>query len=75
MGACVMFAVIQENRLLGTGDTPLEAWIVAYEALGRPLNFALQAMQMSVACEAGVVYQFELFSIYLLGASDLYDKI
>ena len=33
-----MFAVIQENRLLGMGDTPLEAWIAAYEALGRPLG-------------------------------------
>ena len=75
MGSRVMFAVIQDTRLLGIGETPLDAWIGAYEALGRPLNFSLQAMQMSVACEAGVVYQFELFSIYLLGASDLYDKI
>ena len=52
MGSGVMFAVIQDTRLLGIGETPLEAWIAAYETLGRPLNFALQAMQMSVACEA-----------------------
>ena len=74
MGACVMFAVIQENRLLGTGDTPLEAWIVAYEALGRPLG-PEDTPAFCLPCTERLARQVRLYGLGVAWREDRHGRV
>ena len=68
MGSRVMFAVIQDSRLLGTGETPLEAWISAYEALGRPLG-PEDVPAFCLACTERLARQVRLYRYYVANAT------
>ena len=74
MGACVMFAVIQENRLLGTGDTPLEAWIAAYAKLGRPLG-PEDADAFCLSCTERLARQVQLYGLGVAWQEDRHGRI
>ena len=74
MGACVMFAVIQDSRLLGTGETPLDAWIVAYEALGCPLG-PEDAPAFCLACTERLAHQVRLYGLAIAWQEDRHGRI
>ena len=74
MGSRVMFAVIQENRLLGTGETPLEAWISAYEALGRPLG-PEDASAFCLSCTERLARQVRLYGLGVAWQEDRHGRI
>ena len=74
MGDCVMFAVIQDTRLLGLGETPLEAWMAAYETLGRPLG-PEDMPAFCLPCTERLAQQVRLYGLGVAWQEDRHGRI
>ena len=74
MGSGLMFAVIQDTRLLGIGETPLEAWISAYAALGRPLG-PEDVPAFCLPCTDRLAHQVQLYGLAVAWQEDPRGRI
>ena len=70
----MMYAVIQDTRLLGAGETPLEAWISAYAALGRPLG-PEDVPAFCLPCTERLARQVRLYGLGVAWREDRHGRV